>query len=126
MGNGCPRIAPLQAIAAKARALIRDEQGETITETLVSVLIGGLALLMLAVVLATSNNIISESKQSMNEYYAKTNAIASETHAPSEGNSVSVTLKDASGNPLADPATVNVNYSVNDVIGETIVAYWAV
>lgn len=127
MRNRCPRKVSLQAVVAKMRKRVRDEQGETITETLVSVLIGGLALLMLAVVLATANHIVMDSRHAMDDYYATTNKMAT-TSGNTDGTvTVALTQSNAAGTGSTTLAStsVNVNYVIDEITGKTVVSYSA-
>lgn len=127
MRNRCPRKASLQAVVAKMRKRVRDEQGETITETLVSVLIGGLALLMLAVVLATANHIVMDSRHAMDDYYTATNGMA--TASGNASGKVTVTLTESNaagtGSTTLASTSVNVNYVIDEITGKTVVSYSA-
>lgn len=116
------RTTPNEPLAANVRSLIRGERGETITETLVAVLIGGLALLMLAVVMATSNHIISDSKNAMNDYYGNTNQIALASGSGTKSGTVTLSVV---GDTTGSSITKDVTYSIDKVAGKTVVAYWA-
>lgn len=59
------------------RDIVRSQRGETITEVLVSMVIAGLALLMLATVIATSSSIVRNSRAAMESYYDTTNKLES-------------------------------------------------
>ena len=48
---------------------LTSESGETLTETLVSILITSLALLLLATAIGTAVRIVTRSKSRMSEYY---------------------------------------------------------
>lgn len=73
----------------------RGTRGETITEALVSILIGGLALLMLATVIASAVNIVSGTRTSLEEYAQNGTSLAlydadSDSVSKSDG-SISIT-----------------------------------
>lgn len=66
-----------QGIMMRELALnkLKSNSGESIAETLVAVLIAAFALLMLAGTINTSSNLITRSQETMNDYYAKNNAV---------------------------------------------------
>ena len=116
MGNAFNRI----------RLLARSNSGETITETLVATLIAGLALLMLAVVIASSSGIIGKSRDFMDNYYGLNNNIV-EKEATSTTGSVALATSGATGYtvPLApgkDSVSVTFYYDSSDNLAG-IVAY---
>ena len=67
------------------RARLKSEAGESIGETLVALLIGSLALLMLAGAVSSAGRIVNTSKTAMEDYYAaESNMVA--------GSSLNVTV----------------------------------
>lgn len=58
---------------------LRSTRGETIAEVLVSTLIGALAVLMLAMAISVSSKMVVNNRESMDEYYSNSNAIAEGT-----------------------------------------------
>ena len=56
-------------------AKLAGTRGESITEVLVAIVISGLAILMLATVIATAVNVNQASRRAMNEYYAANNNV---------------------------------------------------
>ena len=58
---------------------LRSRAGETLTETLVALLISALALLMLAGAVTSATRVITRSKDKMTEYYAADAALANRT-----------------------------------------------
>lgn len=54
---------------------LRDRSGETISETLVALLVSALALVMLAGAIATASRIITTSRTKLKSYYDKNNAM---------------------------------------------------
>ena len=127
MRNRYSQITSFQAAVTKMRKRVRNERGETITETLVSVLIGGLALLMLAVVLATANHIVMDSRHAMDDYYATTNNMAIASGSTSGSVTVALTKSNAAGTGSETLAStsVNVNYVIDEITGKTVVSYSA-
>ena len=59
-----------------AAGKLGSRAGETITETLVSVLISALALVMLAGAITAASNIIKRSRNALSEYYAANEVMA--------------------------------------------------
>ena len=74
-------------------AKVRSQRGESIIEAIVSTLIAGLALLMLATVIAASTKMTVDSRTKMDEYYANSNdnAVAAAGASGTSG-TVKVTL----------------------------------
>jgi hypothetical protein len=60
----------------------RGEKGETLVETLVSVLIGALSMLMLAVALAASQRMIASGEKSVGKYYDGNESIVAKETEP--------------------------------------------
>ena len=57
------------------RARLRSQAGESITETMVSVLIAALALVMLAGAVSTASHVVTDSKDKLDGYYAENEKI---------------------------------------------------
>ena len=55
---------------------LKEPSGETLTETLVALLIAALALVMLAGMISSTTRIVTQSKTTMNSYYAENNMVA--------------------------------------------------
>lgn len=64
---------------------LRSRAGETITETLVSLLISALALVMLAGVISASSRIVNRSKAALDAYYDACNAMVEMSDASETG-----------------------------------------
>lgn len=118
--------------AAFKRAIARtaSQQGETLVETLVSLLIGGLALLMMAVAISAAVNMVSDSGDSMADYYTDSNAIAlASSSAGVETASGTVQLVNSAGNAIdvkaGQAAEQDVTYIVGDAAGKKVVSYVA-
>ena len=88
---------------------LRSRAGETLTETLVALLISSLALLMLAGAVTAATRVITRSKDKMAEYYAADAALAE--RASSKG-SLTLSLTDTSDEPL-NLSDIQVQYYVN-------------
>ena len=74
---------------------IRNCSGETIGETLVALLIGSLALTMLAGAVSSGARIIIRSREKMTEYYSDNNNITKEDASVATGE-LTVSLKENS------------------------------
>ncbi len=68
-------FAKLRRLHACTCRRLASESGETLTETLVSILVGTLALIMLANAIMTAKNIVTLSKQKMDEHYTAENDV---------------------------------------------------
>ena len=100
-----------------SRSVLTDASGETIAETLVSILISALALTLLATMVTTAVNIITSSKEHMNEFYASESHMVHEDQ--SEATSATLTFEV----PLEpDASTMDVDVYSTDEDG-TIVYY---
>ena len=60
----------------KARTRLRSQAGESIGETLASLLIAALALTMLAGAVTTAGNVVTRSRNKLNSYYEAANSVA--------------------------------------------------
>ncbi len=60
---------------------LKSTSGESIAETLVSVLISAFALMMLAGTINTASNLITNSQTKLENYYQANNALAEETES---------------------------------------------
>ena len=101
------------------RAKIRSRRGESITEVLVAIVVSGLAILMLATVIATAVNVNRASQQSMNEYYAANNSVVS------GGVTASGSVSLESGVAIADRDSVTVTYHIGEQADGTLVISYA-
>ena len=99
---------------------LRSRAGETITETLLSVLIGALALVMLAGAVSTASRVITTSRDKLNKYYDTTETVINKVYRDESPISGTVTIK--SGDTVTDQ--VDINYDLNTEFGSmTIVVY---
>lgn len=110
---------------------LKSQTGESITETLVALLISALALTMLAGAVGATERIIQSSEKKMEKYY-KANNTAIEQTAQKKGTdgTISLTLTDGSGNskatvlPGGTEAGITVKYnSNNEFHNNTVVMY---
>jgi len=96
---------------------LKSRAGETLTETLVALLISSLALLMLAGAISSATRVITLSKDRMTKYYA---ADATMAERKAARGSLTVTLTDSSGGELTIPA----QYYENDAFAShPVIAY---
>ena len=94
--------------------------GETISETLVALLIASLALLMLAGAVTTATRVVTQSNDKMTDYYNKNSALAD--HTALQGN-VSISIKDEETFALE---TTNIPCYINNSFNGTNVISYAI
>lgn len=75
----------------KAHLKLIDERGETIVETLISVLVSSLALLMMATAIGTSVNIVLQSRGRMERFYQDENTMVGSSIEGTDSSSVGYT-----------------------------------
>ena len=108
---------------AKSARRPRGQRGETITEVLVAILISGLAILMLAVVMASVSNMSKVSETAMQEYFSDNNDMVAATPSGDEG-TVSMEIDGNSVYLNADATDTGVVYALSDEESENpLVAY---
>lgn len=96
---------------------LRSKAGESISETLISLLVASLALMMLAGAVSSGTGMITKSRTKLGEYYEKNDALVMVSPNPSDA---SITIK-ADG--LTDQ-TVQIQYTQNTEFGsQTVVSY---
>ena len=76
---------------SKVQLMLGNERGETIVETLISVLVSSLALLMLATAIGTSINIVLQSRDRMEVFYQSENAMIENSIEGTDSSSVDYT-----------------------------------
>ena len=118
-GQGCDTCCPQD----ESRA---GQAGETLVEALVAMTVAGLCLIMLAMAMAVSVNIVTRSTDTADRYYQANNALASQTGT--EAGSVQVTTE--AGTISATATTtgpISVDCDVNEDLpgGGDAVAYRA-
>lgn len=96
-------------IIASANNKVKNNAGESISETLVSVLISALALVMLAGAITTATRIVKNSRTKLEAYY-KANEIMAEMPTSSSDSSVEV---------LSTGKTIRFIESGNEAASET-------
>ena len=75
----------LAHIAKSALRGRRGQRGESLTEVLVAIAVGALALLMLAMAISTATHIAVNNREAMGTYYGESNAIAASESGTSLG-----------------------------------------
>ena len=91
----------------KALLRMRGVSGETIVETLVSILIGSLALLMLAAAIGSSSRIITQSKKTMDEHYSSESALVDGTATPVSTTATATIVVQGSGGTATTMQTID-------------------
>ena len=93
---------------------LKNSNGESISETLVALLISSLALVMLAGAMTAALRVVTTGREKIDAYYESSESTTS--------GSGSVTLKDKSGVILDQ--TLDVTYQINDEFGSTpVISY---
>ncbi len=108
----------------KLKKKIKSRAGETISETLVALLISALALTMLAGAISSSLSLITKGRERMNLYYNANEDANGVVKMSSGGVSApdGITLKDSTGTIVNQPFTVT--YYKNDKFSQfTVVSY---
>ena len=101
---------------------LRSSAGESITETLISLLISTLALVMLAGALSAATGIVLKSRDKMDKYYT---ANENFVQRPESTQNRTLTLTITDNRELI--TTANVNYYVNKEFSKTpVIAYTSV
>ena len=99
---------------------LKEPSGETLTETLVALLIAALALVMLAGMISSTTRIVTQSKTTMNAYYAENNMVAEQ--GASEGTAY-ITLGLVNGG-TGESKQYSVSVYRNNTLGNTpVVSY---
>lgn len=95
----------------RLRKKLKSLSGETLTETLVALLIAALALTMLAGAIAASSNVINKSRDRLEKYYeaneAESGVVQRKGGSSVEGG-ITITAEDIS------PQTCDIAYYEND------------
>ncbi len=98
----------------KLVAKLRSRAGESLTETLVALLIAALGLVILAGAISSTNSMVQRSKTVMTSYYTANNALEAQSGSKTD---LSVSITSFGDYPVEA-------YS-NDVIsGKTVAAYY--
>ena len=105
---------------------LRSKRGETIAETLIALLISCVALIMLANMIDSGSRLVMDSEDRMDEYYSQNNGIAAgNSDEAGDSGSAKITItKDNSSGTSTTIKEVDVNYYINNSLGNTsVVAY---
>lgn len=87
----------------RIRAKLTSKAGDSIGETLVALLIGSLALVMLAGAVSSGARVIFRSEKKMDEYYLENNKISSMEEG---AETLSVTLKEKTGDGTGEAVSL--------------------
>lgn len=102
----------------KIKNKLNSQAGESIAETLVSLLIAALALVMLAGAMTTASGVVNKSREKLGGetgYYSKTESLV-KMKSETQG------IVEISGSGLNQP--VDIVYGVNDAFSKTpVIAY---
>jgi len=102
----------------------RGSRGESLTEVLVSVLVGGLALLMLAMAITTSSHVAVNSRQHMGEYYTANNNAITAASSAVVGSGTAALKESGVSVPLVSGDSVAVQYQQNEQLESTeVISY---
>lgn len=99
---------------------LRSKAGETITETLVALLIAALALTMLAGAISSAATIIKHNRTVFNEYYSENEKLM---RMSSTSEKATVTITDKNGNAGSNSFTVGVDTYTNSRLSTPVTAY---
>lgn len=113
-GDGC--------MMEKIRKKLKNQAGESLAETLVSLLIAALALVMLAGAISSASGVIIKSRDKLDKYYSANEENDGVVRMASGGTPGSMKMTDSSG--LVQDKTINIIYFKNDEFAKTpVVAY---
>lgn len=120
----------IMAMTDKIKEKLHHNSGESIGETLIALLVGSLALMMLAGTISTSTRLITSSKTSLRDHYTANNLVAE--HSTEEeiadydvipSGKITITETDDYIKKIASQ-TFDVNYYVNQhTSGKPIISY---
>ena len=108
----------------KLKQKLQSRAGESIGETLVSLLIAALALVMLAGAISASSGVIMKSRDKLNDYYSANEEASGVVKMTSGGSTVKdgITIEDNTG--AISNQSFKVTYYKSDKFGKkTVVAY---
>lgn len=102
---------------------IRSRAGETIAETLIALLVGTLAMMVLAGMISATKDIVETTEEKMNDYYEANSALETFEEASAAENNVVLTVKtDESTHTVTIPAE-KIQYCENGELKKTVTAY---
>ncbi len=99
---------------------LKNRAGETISETLVALLIASLALVMLASMISSTVNLVSTSKTKMNAYYQDLSGLENLSGADS---TATITIRPSSAIETFSTISETIKYETTEAFSETVVAY---
>lgn len=108
----------------KLKQKLHSQAGESIGETLVSLLIAALALVMLAGAISASSGVILKSRDKLEKYYTANEQVSGVVKMTSGGSAVNdgITIED--NTRVISKQSYKVTYYANDEFGsKTVVAY---
>ena len=109
------------------RRSLKNSRGESLVETLVAILVGALAMTLLASMIVTSTRLTQESSKTIDEYYASNNLVAAKSDDGKVTGEGTIVLNDKDGFPKylrSDGSDVKVEYYVNNADSKNpVVAY---
>lgn len=100
---------------------LRSKAGETISETLVALLIAALALVMLAGAIYSAKNIIDNSRTKFSEYYSANENLVTLDEAASTG-SAQISIKETGSQDTAG-FVVTVDTYTNSELKDSVITY---
>jgi len=105
---------------------LNSRKGETISETLVALLISSLALTMLAGAITESANLVEKGRKKMDDYYTANESDADVIRMTGAGEAASVTIEDAAESDKLAAQSYEIVYYVNDEFDRTpVISYKA-
>lgn len=111
------KMTVLKSIREKTNKKLSSTKGESITETLVALLISSLALVMLAGAISAASNMVTKTKQKLVDYYAANEVVV---NMDGSGTSDTLTVKPQGGGQF----TVDIySYENNVFRNNNIVSY---
>ena len=108
-------------LTGKITNKLSSSSGESIAETMVALLIAALAILMLAGAMMTASNIVTRSRNKLNEYYDKTEDVIKDVTNPGKTANGTVTISKSDASFSISPS---VRYKKNDKFSQTPVAVY--
>ena len=111
----------MKMLRIKSGKKLRSQLGETIGETLVSLLIGALALTMLAGAVTTAGRLVKDSRNNLDSYYSQRDVL---TEMSSSGTVGDMILSDSSaGTSVSQSQKVELYYNSEQFGHSTVAAY---
>ena len=100
---------------------IKSGVGETISETLIALLIAALALVMLAGAIAASSRVVNKGRDKLGSYYSVNNGLVNRSTSNRVG---SITISDSASSSGIGSQSFSVAYYENNVFSNNpVIAY---